>query len=447
MDVLTNFLTSGHHFSENDNLQKFRFAFLNVLMVIASFFTFLNFLGSFLGVIDFGNVFEKATLFFVVLNILVIYLLRRNKSYYPYVVFFFIATSLLLFYFVLLTRKEDEFRLIAFFLALFIAYVLLGKKRGLALAIFIMASILVIRNNYDLELSSFAYSTFFTFFIIFTGFLYFFLKKVESDSFEFELLNNTLKAKVRQETEQRLEQEQMLLRQCRMANMGEMLDSIAHQWRQPLMHINAILMNMENSLDADKTKKQGRDYLENKIDEVATLTTHMSQTIEDFRGLFKKEKELTHFILQNVIDDVLVLMKNNLNDIELEYNTEDDVFVLGHRSELMQVVIILLSNAIEVLNNRNVEKKRIVIHIGSSDKLAIISLEDNAGGINPSNAEQIFDPYFTTKEQSGGTGLGLYIAKIIVEHKMDGNISVTNTTEGAKFTLFLTRETSQPVSN
>ena len=445
LKILNNFLISGHQFSENDHLQKFRFGLLNTFMVIVSFFTLLNFLASFFGVIDFGRVFEKAMLVFLIANISATYLLRKDKFYYHIVVSFFIISSLILFYFILLTRKEDEFRLIAFFLGIFITYVLLGKNIGILLALFILVSIIFISKNYDLELSPFAYSTFFTFFVIFAVFLYFFLRKVERDSLEFEILNNKLQESVKQEARQRMEQEQMLLRQCRMANMGEMLDSIAHQWRQPLMHINSILLNMEVALENKDAKNQIKDNLENKIDEVATLTAHMSQTIEDFRGLFSVEREYTNFTLQEMINDVLALLKNNLDYIELEFHIEDDISIFGHRSELMQVIIIVLSNSIEVLNIREVKKKKIIINIKTSDESALISIEDNAGGVDLENIDIIFDPYFTTKELSGGTGLGLYVAKIIIEQNMGGKISVSNAADGAKFLISLIKLSSVKV--
>ena len=261
---------------------------------------------------------------------------------------------------------------------------------------------------------------------------------------DLERLNTKLKTNVIQEREQREEQEQMLLRQCRMANMGEMLDSIAHQWRQPLMHINSILMNMDSALESIEEGKGGnkgtnkgdkKKYLENKIDDVASLTSHMSQTIEDFRDLFKIESEQTEFPLDLAINDVLVLMKNSFKDIELIKQIESDLSITGYRGELIQVIIILLSNAVEALNIRQVKEKKISIKIESHNEKISIITEDNAGGISSENINSIFDPYFTTKEQSGGTGLGLYIAKIIIEQKMGGNIAVSNTETGVRFLL------------
>lgn len=434
MSALNNLLISGHNFSEDENLLKFRFSLLNVLMVIATLLTFANFLASAFGFVDFGSQFENSTFIFSIASFFVIALLRIKKSYFLYVVVFFIISSLALFYFVLITRKEDEFRLIAFFLAIFITYVLLGKKYGLSLALLIMASILTISKIYDLELSSFAYSTFFTFFTIFTIFLYFFMSKTERDAIDFNLLNNKLKENIKKETQRRKDQEVMLLRQCRMADMGQMLDSIAHQWRQPLMHINSILMNMNVAMD---NKKNSKEYVTKKTDEISTLTMHMSQTIEDFRDLFKLETDKKNFSLEGAIDDILALMKNRFVDISIDYKTNNDTVIYGYKSEMTQVIIILLSNAIDALNKKAIENKKITIRINTSTSKTNITIMDNAGGIPSENLEAIFLPYFTTKELTGGTGLGLYIAKIIVEQKMDGELSASNALDGAKFSINL----------
>lgn len=333
---------------------------------------------------------------------------------------------------------HDEFRLIWFFLVVFASFVLMGKRYGIILTLLLLISIILINQRFDLGFSELAQFTFINSFLIFTAFSYFFLEKIEKDALEFKVLNNKLESNVNDEIQHRKEQEEMLLRQSHMANMGEMLDSIAHQWRQPLMHINSILMNMDNSLETSNTKHQGKDYLENKIDEVAKLTAHMSQTIEDFRGLFKVEKEQTYFTLESAINDVLTLMKNSFNNIEIYYNAQGETLVFAYRSELIQVIIILLSNSVDVLNKRKIQNKRISIESAKLIDQVVLCIEDNAGGIIPENLEAIFDPYFTTKEQSGGTGLGLYIAKIIVE-QMLGEIIASNTLSGARFTLIFSK--------
>lgn len=172
-----NLLSSGYQFSEDENLLKFRYVFLNVLILTVSASTFIHYFISISGGIDYGPVFENALGLFFVVSLFAFFLLRRKRSYYPYVVSLILLSSLFLFYFVLLTRPEDEFRLIAFFLALFATSVLLGRKYGLGLSLFIVASILVLREFYDLALSQFAFSTFFSFFTIFSVLLYVFFQK------------------------------------------------------------------------------------------------------------------------------------------------------------------------------------------------------------------------------------------------------------------------------
>jgi C4-dicarboxylate-specific signal transduction histidine kinase len=270
----------------------------------------------------------------------------------------------------------------------------------------------------------------------FTIFLYVFINKVEKDAHEFKVLNHKLEDKVMKEVTQRLEQEKMLLRQCRMANMGEMIDAIAHQWRQPLMNINAVLMNID-ILSTDEKNKEIK--FEQYMDEISQLTSHMSQTIEDFRTLYQEEKEKSSFVLYALIENVILLMKNNFQGIQIHMPSEIEMTIVNYKSELSQVFITLFSNAIEVLKLREVSVKQIFIELKQSETFTFISIEDNAGGIVEKNIYNIFDPYFTTKKQTGGTGLGLHITQIIIEQNMKGSISVSNTERGAKFLISLPR--------
>lgn len=434
MKLLDNFLTSGHHFTIDENLQKFRFALLNIFIAIATLFDLIHFFASITGLLPNNLLFTLSLSVLSIFGLVALYALRIKKDFYFIVVLIFITSSAFLFYFVLFTHPEDEFRLVAFFLLLFTIFVLMGKVYGVGVAIIIFVSILFISKNYYLNLSVYAFATFYTFFIIFTVFLFFFLHKVEKDAIEFQILNTKLKEKVSKEVQQRQEQEQMLLQQCRMASMGEMIDSIAHQWRQPLMSINAILMNIDRSLEL-KTKPSS--YLDNKMDEVIILTTHMSQTIEDFRSLFQTNKDKELFSLNISVNHALGLFKESLKEIQVTHNIPSELEFHGYKNEFIQVIIILLHNAIEVLEIRGVAEKQITISCHIQNQHLHTCIEDNAGGIAVAHLAKIFDPYFSTKKSTGGTGLGLYIAKIIIEHNMKGTLKASNTNKGAKLEIVL----------
>lgn len=256
-------------------------------------------------------------------------------------------------------------------------------------------------------------------------------KEIDAQTQNLKKLNHELESRVEEEVHKRLTQEEMLLRKSRMASMGEMIDAIAHQWRQPLMNINAVMMNLDRGIETHKDET----FLKEKVLEVFSLTSHMSHTIEDFRSLLKVEKEKLYFDAEEVISNVLMLMKSNLKGIDVIVDFKDNIGVIGYKSELSQVLITLLNNASEVLKSKQLEDKKIFITLGAHKEELHISIEDNAGGIDHENIAKIFDPYFTTKMQTGGTGLGLYIAKIIIEHNMKGEILVSNTNHGALFTI------------
>jgi C4-dicarboxylate-specific signal transduction histidine kinase len=314
----------------------------------------------------------------------------------------------------------DEFRLVWFFLISFASFILLGKRYGLLITAIIIVIVWSLYSMVDMKLSLYTILTFMTALFVFNLFSFYFLQKIEHDSL-------TLQARVKEEVEKQQLQEQMLLQKYRMANMGEMIDAIAHQWRQPLMQSNMILLNMDDGLDDEVDKS----YLKEKIVELTQLNRHMSQTIDDFRGLLSDGKKRETFEMADVVDEVLRVMKNSLREVNVRYEEGQTFSVLGYKNELMQVVITLLSNALEALEE--IENPTIVIELNTKERT--LSVEDNAGGVEPKIIEKIFDPYFTTKEQSGGTGLGLYVSKIIVEQNMQGKLLVTNEKEGAKFSI------------
>lgn len=256
-------------------------------------------------------------------------------------------------------------------------------------------------------------------------------EEVQSQTIALTELNKNLESRVEEEVSKRLAQEEMLLRQSRMAGMGEMIDAIAHQWRQPLMNINAVMMNLDRGMEINADIKKQKE----KVLEIFSLTSHMSHTIEDFRNLLKNEKEEKVFNVKDTVEEVLKLIKHNLKGIDLHCNLQADVSMKSYRSELSQVIITLLSNASEVLHSKYVSNKKIEITLRSNKTHAFIMIQDNGGGIDEKHILKIFDPYFTTKEQTGGTGMGLYISKIIIEHNMKGKLLVKNTSNGVIFTI------------
>jgi len=203
--------------------------------------------------------------------------------------------------------------------------------------------------------------------------------------------------------------------------MGEMLGKIAHQWRQPLSRLGFILMNIESK---DKEQKHSK-----KLEEAFTQLEFMSQTIDDFRNFYKPNKEKESFSLEKETRYVLDLL--HLKEIEVILTVKDDIPIVNYKNEYRQVVLNLLSNAKDALIERAVAMPKIMIGIEGTQ----VSISDNAGGINLQEIEKIYEPYFTTKEK--GLGIGLYIAKVIVEKNMAGSLKVINTVEGAKFIITL----------
>ena len=226
--------------------------------------------------------------------------------------------------------------------------------------------------------------------------------------------------------------ENMLLHQSRLAKSGEMIANITHQFRQPLNNISYILINMRKRFH---NKKLDEVYFEKKVNQANEQLDFLSKTIEDFKEFYAPTKEKEDFEVKEAIKNSLTILSADLKkrniEIELNFHINENVKIFGIKNELSQVILALLSNANDAL--KDTEEPYIKIDVSSNNAEVMITIKDNAGGIKKKNLQKIFEPYFSTKHD--GTGIGLYLVKLIVEESFEGKLAVENQKEGAVFTL------------
>lgn len=265
-------------------------------------------------------------------------------------------------------------------------------------------------------------------------------QKADDASNELTKLNLSLKFKVEESVKELREKDQLIIQKNKLADMGEMISNIAHQWRQPLGSANMIVSILKNNLKSGNIKRDNinSDDFKAKLDEIESLNLHMSKTIEDFLSFFSPTKTKEIFDVQIVIEKAGTILHHNLlkNNVSLKIEAKDSVKFVGFKNELLQVLISILNNSIQAFDPKNTQRN-ITIETKIKNNELVVSIEDNAGGIDELILDKIFDPYFTTKDQSAGTGLGLYIAQMIIQNSMNGKILAKNTQYGARFEIVL----------
>ena len=231
------------------------------------------------------------------------------------------------------------------------------------------------------------------------------------------------------------EHQAMLLTQQRLAQQGEMLQMIGHQWRQPLSEIslNAQIIDAFNPDNDESTKT--------KLKSIIDAADYLTRTIADFKNFFSDKKRIDEFSLKNLIDESLNVVKYRVDKLEIKFNTSYEIEnIIGYKSELSQVLLAILNNAMDALEDIQ-EKREISINSYNLDDENIkIEITDNAGGVSEDIISYVFDPYFSTKEEKNGTGLGLYMSKMIIEKSFNGNVDVSNIQNGACFSIKIPKE-------
>ncbi len=250
-----------------------------------------------------------------------------------------------------------------------------------------------------------------------------------------EAINSSLQNKVDAAVTELRQKDQVMISQSRQASMGEMIGNIAHQWRQPL---NALAMVLGNIKSAYQYNELTDEYIDKTVESGNRLIQKMSATINDFRNFFQPDKAMKPFSVLKEAHNAISLVEAALTseNISIQLNATDELTVNGFPNEYSQVLLNLLTNARDAIKNAGVANGTITIHLFKKEGLGCTSVSDNGGGIPDDVIDRIFEPYFSTKIL--GTGIGLYMSKMIIERSMNGTIEANNIEGGAEF-IILTR--------
>ena len=278
-----------------------------------------------------------------------------------------------------------------------------------------------------------------------------FVRKLREQSAELKALNANLEHRVATEIDQRRSQDQLLIQQSRLAAMGEMIGAIAHQWRQPL---NVIGIEVQELEDLHLFGELNQQNIREKIERTMRQIDFMSDTINDFRNFFRPAKERVTFDVIQAIREVTGIVSAQFyhNHIHLQFPEteikEKTFFVSGYPNEFKQVLVNILNNAKDAILEKRADpadtfQGSVEITVTGDGHSVTLRFRDNGPGIPEETLERIFDPYFTTKDKKQGTGIGLYMSKMIIEKNMGGAISAKNGEKGAEFSITLPKNTAE----
>lgn len=231
----------------------------------------------------------------------------------------------------------------------------------------------------------------------------------------------------------------LLSKQSRFAALGEMISMIAHQWRQPLtgmsMSINNLLLDYELGDSDDKRSKETLELINTQI-------TYLSSTIDDFKNFFRPDIKSDKVNLKELIKDSCMIIDSSLksNGINVDIDIDENIELMTKKNDIKQIVLNLIKNSMDAYKEKNIEEKDIYISAIEKANIVSINVKDNAGGIPKDIVEKIFDPYFSTKDKKNGTGLGLYMSKMIIEDHLAGELNVVVQEQSTIFTIVLNKE-------
>ena len=261
-------------------------------------------------------------------------------------------------------------------------------------------------------------------------------RDLQHQQHELERLNRTLEQRIAEEVTKSREKDRLMMQQARFAAMGEMIGNIAHQWRQPLNMLGIVIQQIQMEQEKGHLTTE---LLEQRVTKGMELLLYLSRTIDDFRNFFRPGVEPRPFQLARAVAKTVEFFEPSCSDhrIKLTVQGNSTLMYTGHVNEFSQALLNILNNARDALLERKSDHPGIEVSLHDDGCRGVVTVRDNAGGIAPEMIDKIFDPYFTTKEEGKGTGVGLFMTKTIIERHMQGSICVRNCADGAEFKIIL----------
>lgn len=270
--------------------------------------------------------------------------------------------------------------------------------------------------------------------------------EIEKKTKALNSLNHSLELRIKEAVQESKDKDKILQQQAKLAQMGELLSMISHQWRQPLGSIAAATISLKTKLELEKydlSKEEEREafliYLTTKLDNIEDYTTSLSNTIDDFKNFYNPHKELITDQIHIPVKKAIELMTSSFNkhNITLKEAYHDTSNVAHYPNEIMQVILNILNNASGNFHDKEIKNPEITLSIKEESNSIMIEICDNGGGVKEEIMDRIFEPYFSTKDEKNGTGLGLYMSKTIIEEHHKGTLTVSNKNGGACFLIKL----------
>ena len=266
------------------------------------------------------------------------------------------------------------------------------------------------------------------------------------------ILNHSLKDKISQAIDESKSKDKVLEQQAKLAQMGELLSMISHQWRQPLGSIASATISLKTKIALEKydlSKEDEREaflhYLEEKLDNIEMYTASLSSTIDDFKNFYNPHKEIHNDAIMIPVNKAIHIMQSSFDRHHVTLHTEChiDEKIEHYPNEIMQVLLNIFNNAVGNFKEQKIKNPTIKLTTQTLKEHICIEIADNGGGIHADIMEKIFEPYFSTKDEKNGTGLGLYMSKTIIEKHHQGKLTVTNKDGGASFEIILPKKFSK----